>query len=289
VLPILTKAAAQPETATAATQSLTLTFVLKRDHQKEFEQYLRDVYDTHSKSFHHFLMQRQLTERFGPSRDDYDSVLSYLHANHFTLVEGSRNRLVITVSGTRAQVEKTFELGLHDYRIGHRSFFANDQDPALPSQLSARVQSVAGLSNLAGPVRIAHDAQNLLNPINSAPNWNLTNQICFPFTPVTSLNFIGVLEARLSLYHTRGCAALCRCMYRVFSRFRSFACYVQCARRVEPLGLDDQPPMQRVLYGRARWFGSQRPDKNFVQLGRYYSWVESAENRVTRVRFLQPH
>src|SRR5262249_54778181 len=57
VLPALTGATPATPTPDAEAEPLTLTVVLKRTDQTGFDQYLREVYDSHSPSFHHFLSQ----------------------------------------------------------------------------------------------------------------------------------------------------------------------------------------------------------------------------------------
>src|SRR5579862_7551385 len=57
---------------------IAVTIVLKRDDQAGFDRYLKDVYDSHSKNFHRYLKQRQLADRFGPSRAAYNRVLAYM-------------------------------------------------------------------------------------------------------------------------------------------------------------------------------------------------------------------
>ncbi len=134
-----------------ANQPLTITIVLKRDHQQAFERYLHEIYDPHSRNFHRFLSQREIASRFGPSRQTYHSVLAYLRGKGFQLIEGSKNRLTLTVRGTREQVESAFGVGIRDYRIGKRQFYANDSDPELPTALAPMVQAVSGLSDYAKP------------------------------------------------------------------------------------------------------------------------------------------
>jgi len=157
VLPALSKAKAIIPTMQAgktrpeSTEPITLTLVLRRDNQPAFDIYLHQIYDSHSKNFHHYLTQRQIADRFGPSRDDYDSVRNYLHTKGFRRVQGSENRLTITVAGTRADAERAFDLHIGDYQIGKQKFFANDADPALPAQLASKVQAVSGLSDLSRP------------------------------------------------------------------------------------------------------------------------------------------
>lgn len=184
VLPALAQAKAAASQPKAADEPLTLTLVLKRNDQAGFDCYLHDVYDPKSPNYRHFLTQSELSDRFGPSRAAYDGVLDYLQDNGFTLVEGSANRLTLTVRGTRAVAERAFDVHLGDYRIGDNRFFANDVDPALPSDIAWSVQSVAGLSNLAkvslhhGPVKATQDAAiNLRNCAND-PNGFGTQPAC---------------------------------------------------------------------------------------------------------------
>ncbi len=151
VLPALAKATAVPSNSNSKTQPITVTLVLKRDDQAGFERLLHDIYDPHSSNFHHYLSQSVIAARFGPSDADYDSVLAYLRLNGLLPVAGAKNRLTITVRGTRSEAERAFDTRIRDYRIGAQSFFANESDPALPSDLAAHVETIAGLSNFARP------------------------------------------------------------------------------------------------------------------------------------------
>src|SRR5277367_6360007 len=197
VLPALKKATIVPSNVTSENKPLTLTLVLKRDDQLGFDRFLHDLYDPHSSNFHKFLTQRQIADRFGPNRADYNSVLRWMKSNGFKLERGSKNRLTLTMRGTRAEAERAFDVRIADYRIGGRTFHANDGDPALPLQLASRVQSITGLSNLAIPSRSAPDSGLAALPESSAPDWEVTNDVCFPLTPTTTPSTIGILEAGL--------------------------------------------------------------------------------------------
>src|SRR5262249_7644308 len=103
--------------------SVTLTIVLNPSDQPGFDAFLRDVRDPRSPLFRRSLGQRDLAARFGPSREAYDDVLSWLTEQGFTLVEGSANRLTLTVQGTRGRVEQVFGVRVDDYQIGDRTFY----------------------------------------------------------------------------------------------------------------------------------------------------------------------
>ena len=112
VLPALTAATSLGAGSLAAnggveaenSASLTLTFVLKRDDETGFQQYLRDVYDPASPIFRQFLTQAEIAQRFGPSQEAYKQVTAYLQAQHFELSQGSANRLTLSVRASRADV-----------------------------------------------------------------------------------------------------------------------------------------------------------------------------------------
>ncbi len=133
---------------------LTLTISLKRDDPAGFERSLHEIYDPDSKNFHHFLTQGEISRRFGPSPRSYEAALAYLRAHGFHLVQGSANRLTITVRGTRAQAERAFDVRIRDYRIDGGNFYANDDNPALPRELATRVGAVSGMSDYMTPDRL---------------------------------------------------------------------------------------------------------------------------------------
>ncbi|MGH7813641.1 MAG: Ig-like domain-containing protein [Candidatus Binataceae bacterium] len=150
VLPALAMAKLAPD-QTAASAKLTITLTLNRDDQAGFERNLHALYNPHSPKFHRFLTQREIADRFGPSRGDYGAVISYLRANGFHIVKRSINRLTVTARGTRTDAERAFGVRIADYRIGKQTFHANDIDPALPRDLAPMVEAISGLSNYAQP------------------------------------------------------------------------------------------------------------------------------------------
>src|SRR5262249_39112988 len=79
VLAALTNATVVPKPV--GSDPITLTLVLRHDDQAGFERYLHALQDPRSPGYRHFLSQRQVADRFGPSQRTYDHVLGYLRAN----------------------------------------------------------------------------------------------------------------------------------------------------------------------------------------------------------------
>ena len=141
----------RPAAAQGGESPMTITLTLKRNDQTGFDRYLEQVYDPHSSQYRHFLTQRQLTQRFGPSQAAYTALQNYLRQHGLQAMAISRNRLTLTVSGTRAAVARAFATPIGDYRLGDFNFYANEDDPALPAALAAHVQTVSGLNSFASP------------------------------------------------------------------------------------------------------------------------------------------
>lgn len=148
-LKALSQATKIPSSPSDANQVLTLTITLNRTNQAGFDVFLSSLQDPNSPNFRHFLSQGELADRFGPSQQAYDAVLTFMQQNDFKLVEGSKNRLTLTVSGTREQVEKTFDIHINNYQLNNRTFFANDNDPSVPTNIASYIEAVTGLANLA--------------------------------------------------------------------------------------------------------------------------------------------
>ncbi len=132
-------------------QRLTLTLTLRRSDQAGFERFLAAATNPRSPEYRHYLSQPQLAERFGPSRRAYDELERWLKDQRLTVLSGSANRLTLTVSGTVAQVRRSFGVTIRRYQLGGRSVYANASAPAVPGYLAGKIQAISGLSNLAQP------------------------------------------------------------------------------------------------------------------------------------------
>ncbi len=150
VLPAIDKAS-RWFTGGVKSRDLNLTLVMRRDDQAGFESYLEDIYDPQSANYHRFLTAAQLADRFGPSRESYDGVVKYLKSRGFKVLEDSKDRMTLTVSGSRAKAQNAFDVSIQNYRIGKTRFYANSGEPGLPASLAAHVQDITGLNNFAKP------------------------------------------------------------------------------------------------------------------------------------------
>jgi kumamolisin len=133
---------------------MRLVFALPLRDQAGLEDFLRDVYNPSSTSYRKFLTVEQFTERFGPSQEDYDSVIQFAKANGFTVVGTSRNRVNLNVTGSVADIERVLHvsMGIYQHPTESRTFFAPDREPT--PNMSVRLWAISGLDNFSTPQRM---------------------------------------------------------------------------------------------------------------------------------------
>ena len=104
------------------------------------------MYTKGTPAYHRFLTPAQYAAEFGVSQPSYDRVLTSLTRNGMTAVYQSPSRTLITLQGTLAALQRTFDVSLSEFRAPDGStFYANTNAPTVP----AGVSRVLGLNSLA--------------------------------------------------------------------------------------------------------------------------------------------
>ncbi len=130
---------------------MRLVLVLPHRNQAELDSLLKELYDPHSASYRKFLTVEEFTARFGPSQEDYDSVIRFAKANGFRVVKTSRNRMNLDVTGSVASIETAFHLtmGIYQHPTENHTFFAPDREPTV--DLPFQLWHITGLDNYSTP------------------------------------------------------------------------------------------------------------------------------------------
>jgi subtilase family serine protease len=134
-----------------STQSMRLVLVLPHRNEAGLNAFLKEAYNPKSPLFRKFLTVDQFTARFGPTQQDYNSVIRFAEANGLTVVGKSRNRMNIDVTGPVSAIESALHisLGLYQHPTENRTFFAPDREPT--PDLAVRLWHVNGLDNFSTP------------------------------------------------------------------------------------------------------------------------------------------
>src|SRR5216684_5190834 len=127
--------------------SMTLLTVPSASQQQALTKLLADQQNRSSASYHKWLTPEQYADRFGLSLSDVAKSTAWLQSQGFSVVETARGRNWIVFTGTAAQVEKSFQTQIHNFKSNGETHFANTTSPAIPAALSGVVVGLRGLNN----------------------------------------------------------------------------------------------------------------------------------------------
>lgn len=135
----------------AADTTINFSIGLPVRNQNELERTVRQVSDPANPNYGHYLTPQQFTERFGPTVQDYEAVKAFAKKSGFTITTEHPNRVLLSLSGRAADVEKAFGVKLNRYEhpTEAREFFAPDREPTIDSSL--HILRVEGLDNFYIP------------------------------------------------------------------------------------------------------------------------------------------
>jgi subtilase family serine protease len=134
-----------------ATQTLRFDIVLPLRDRAGLQNFVQQVQDPASPSYHQFLTPQEVTARFGPSQENWDALVAFAKASGFDIIDGSREERDLRLTGTVANIEKAFHvtMGLYHDLIEDRTFFAVDREPTV--NLPFQLWHITGLDNDSKP------------------------------------------------------------------------------------------------------------------------------------------
>ena len=134
-----------------ATQSLQFDIVLPLRDRAGLQSLLRQQYDPASPLYQQFLTPQEVTQRFGPSQEDWDALVAFAQASGFEIVGGSRDSRDLQLIGRVANIEKAFHVGLGVYQdpTEDRTFYSPDREPTV--NLPFPLWHITGLDNNSKP------------------------------------------------------------------------------------------------------------------------------------------
>jgi hypothetical protein len=130
-------------------QILKLSFVLPLRNESKLDSLLSQLYDRQSPLYHQWLSVQEFTERFGPTPDDYETVVEFAKANGMNVTVTPANRRLVGVESSVANINRAFHvtMGIYQHPYEKRTYYTPDREPTV--DLSVPLLHVAGLSNIA--------------------------------------------------------------------------------------------------------------------------------------------
>lgn len=116
------------------------------------QQFVQDVNDPASPQFGQYLSQDEANQRFNPTSDQENQVISWLQSYGLTVTRTYPNHLLVDAQGTVKQVQALLDITISRYSAkihgSDTTFFAPDGAPTISGSVSSIVTSVVGLDSV---------------------------------------------------------------------------------------------------------------------------------------------
>jgi subtilase family serine protease len=148
---VLQTDAVQASGRLASNQVMKLDIVLPLRDPAGLKTLLSQIYDPKSPSYHKFLTVSQFTAKFGPTQEDYDTVVDFARSNGLTVTGGTRDGMEVQVKGPVSAVEAAFHVNMliFQHPDENRTFFSPDREPT--TNLPFNLWHITGLDNYSIP------------------------------------------------------------------------------------------------------------------------------------------
>src|SRR5215469_91613 len=161
-----------PLVAAPQSKVLKLHVDLAIRQTKALEQFLADLQDPTSPTFHQWTTPTGFAARFGPSPADVARVAGYLKASGFQVNSADPIGRGIDFTGTVARAERTFGVRIEITQDGKN--FANLDDPILPAEIVPAINRIEGLDDLVHAAPAAAIV-NRADRISASPDFQIGN------------------------------------------------------------------------------------------------------------------
>ena len=181
-------------------QHLRLAIGLPLRDQEALTNLLHNIYDPASSNYRQFLTPDQFTKKFGPTENDYQSVIAFAKANGFTVTGTHPNRTLLDVMASAADIESAFHVRLMVYQHPKeaRTFHSPDVEPSVDVAVPA--MAIVGLNDyfLPHPVKLMRPIRDTMGNSESSPGSGsgikgayMGNDFRAAYVPNTSLTGSG--------------------------------------------------------------------------------------------------
>jgi kumamolisin len=127
-------------------KNLDITISLKLRNKEVLKQKI-DL--AHSKKISGKIVSDQdMVTSYLPVANSQSKVINFLKSKGLQITRTSGNRMSIKVQGTAKAIEDAFNVKINNYTENGKQFFANSNEPQLPSTIASEIESIDGLNNL---------------------------------------------------------------------------------------------------------------------------------------------
>ncbi|MDR3672681.1 MAG: S53 family peptidase [Holophaga sp.] len=137
-----------PVDPAAPMDRLILVLKAPQGTRERLRQFLADLQDPGSPSYHQWLTPAQFGERFGPSATDLEAVTGWLRQEGFSIDHVAQSRMSIVFSGDVARVQRAFRTAIASFQLRGLVRQGSTVAPSVPRFLADRVEGLVSLHDV---------------------------------------------------------------------------------------------------------------------------------------------
>ena len=123
---------------------------LKRSEAQEqaLNDLLLTMQDPKSAQFHHWLTGSEIGAKYGPAKEDLDTVERWVESHGMRVNQVSKTGLSLDISASAGQLQEALHTSIHAYSGKDKEFVANASDPQIPASLASVVVGFRSLNSV---------------------------------------------------------------------------------------------------------------------------------------------
>jgi subtilase family serine protease len=130
-------------------QRLQLSISFKLRNEPELDMRLTAIANPNSPDYQHYITAGEFKQLYSPLPNQVQQVVAFLQSQGITINKISANNTLIDATCTVARAEKAFSVQINNYQFKSLHFYANANEPSVPTSISSLILSISGLSNAA--------------------------------------------------------------------------------------------------------------------------------------------
>ena len=178
--------------AADASQVISVTAWLKLQNENKLDQLVQQQRTKGQPNYHRWLNQTDFNAQFSPTSQQVNAVTNFLSAHNLTVIDVAENNFYVRVSGTVADIEKTFKVQIDNFSVNGEKHRGNVNNPNDGS--GGNIAAVTGLDDLDFKPALAQKAADLDGapvPLTAGPDGVFFSKNCFPGAASISLSGAG--------------------------------------------------------------------------------------------------
>ncbi len=186
---------------TDSTKTIDLMIWLKPRNKAGLDELVASQYDPASANYRHWIKPAQFAEAYAPTAADAATVSKFLKSSGLAVEEVGPQNFYVRARGTVANVNRAFQVSLHDFQFKGQTHFANTSAPIVADAAAgAVISAVYGLHNLtythpnATRTAISAKGSGAASSVRSAATSSgpaISSQ-CFGSSESESLLYLGI-------------------------------------------------------------------------------------------------